>query len=115
MTQPEAPELRQEAGKTVSPTDAEAASDVPAPEPPEPWTAEKVVEWNAYYDLYVVLAVLLLAFVASANKISNSSLWTHLKVGQVISARGPLAATIDHFSYTEPGRRWVDVSWLFDW
>jgi len=45
--------------------------EVVSPEPPkaEPWTAVKVAEWNAYYDLFVAALVLLLCFLASANKL----------------------------------------------
>src|SRR4051812_10366949 len=101
MTQPESPKMPQEAEiAAASPdSDAETAAEVT---PPEPWTPAKVREWNAYYDLYVVLGVLLLAFVASANKISNSSLWGQLKVGQVMAEKGtPFAVADDPFSYTE--------------
>src|SRR4051812_39144065 len=66
MTQPHPPESTDEARTAVSTHDDDAAPEGPPPEPePEPWTAQRVVEWNAYYDIYVVLGVLLLAFVGS--------------------------------------------------
>lgn len=92
----------------------------PQPEPqpvdqaqPEPWTPQRVVEWNSYYDLYVVLGVLFLAFVVSANKITNSDIWAQLRAGNMIAAqRAPLVT--DTFSFTETGRRWVNIPWLFE-
>ena len=117
MTRPDAPsphpdnhrgrddaERPEDAGAAVDPAEA-------APEP-EPWTPERVLEWNAYYDLYVMGAVLLLAFVVSCVKMSDSSLWAHLKMGRLIASTGdPTPA--DPFSYTEGGRTWVNVPWLF--
>ena len=76
MTQPDAPQTVPN-DESPSPVDAEKTSEELNPdavvgaedeaEPaPEPWTAERVSEWNAYYDVYVMLAALLLAFVVSA-------------------------------------------------
>src|SRR4051794_13380151 len=93
-------------------TDSTAEAAPEAPEP-EPWTPERVTEWNAYYDLYVVLSVLLLCFIASANKITNSSLWNQLQVGRQITATSA-PMTVDRFSYTEGGKAWVNVPWLVD-
>ncbi|QEH33271.1 hypothetical protein OJF2_17720 [Aquisphaera giovannonii] len=91
----------------------EATESIPEP---EPWTPERVLEWNAYYDIYVMLAALLLAFVGSAVRVDakNSALWTHLKAGELIAAEGsPALGNV--FSYSEPDAPWVDVSWLFEW
>ena len=90
-----------------------AAVEVEEPQPePEPWTPERVTEWNAYYDLYVLGAALLLAFTASAVRTNHASLWSHLRMGREIIARtSPLLA--DTFSYTEEGKTWVNVPWLF--
>jgi tetratricopeptide (TPR) repeat protein len=82
--------------------------------PPEPWTPERVNEWNAYYDLYVMAATLLLAFVVSCNSLTDSAVFTHLKAGQLINERSRPLMT-DAFSYTEQGQPWVDVPWLFQW
>jgi tetratricopeptide (TPR) repeat protein len=112
MTEPESHDSTTETAKSVSTPDAEPPAESPEPEP-EPWTPERVSEWNAYYDLYVLLGALLLAFVVSANKINQSSLWTQLKAGQLIAEQGrPL--TSDPFSYTEQGRPWVNIPWLFE-
>jgi len=96
---------------------AEGAPPVDAPEAeepqPEPWTPERVAEWNAYYDLYVMLGVLLLVFVASTNLIQHASLWNQLQVGRMIAATGKPVLT-DPFSYTEAGAPWVNIPWLFD-
>src|SRR5215469_4015748 len=96
-----------------------STTEIPPPEaevelPPEPLTPERVNEWNAYYDLYVVAATLLLAFVVSCNALTETSIFAHLKTGQLINAHsGPLLT--DVFSYTKAGEPWVDLPWLFQW
>jgi tetratricopeptide (TPR) repeat protein len=82
--------------------------------PPEPLTPQRVSEWNAYYDAYVAGAALLLAFVVSCNFVTDSHLWLHLKTGQLIADQ-MAPVTTDVYSYTQAGRRWVDVPWLFQW
>lgn len=83
------------------------------PTPPEPWTPKRVREWNSYYDLYIVAGVLLLAFVASANRVDSSPLWSQLQVGRLIAEQGrPL--TTEPFSMTERGKPWANVGWLAD-
>src|SRR5262249_24375719 len=112
------PEVTQAVPENESP---EATAPDQAPEveaeaepPPEPWTPERVSEWNAYYDVYVMAAALLLVFVVSCNFVAGSHLFADLKAGQLIHARsGPVLT--DEFSYTEAGQRWVDVPRLFQW
>lgn len=104
MTQPVTPdrsndESAQTSGSAVA---AEAAPPEETRPEPEPWTGERASEWNNYYDLYVTLGVLLLVFVVSANKITQSSVWTQLQVGQMIAARNAPILT-DVFSYTREG------------
>ncbi len=110
MTQPETekPLPKSDLGEGVS-----DASDAPEPEP-EPWTPERASEWNAYYDVYVTFAALLLAFVASANVIENPSIWNQLQAGRLIAATGG-PVTTDPFSYTREGQQWVNIPWLFEW
>jgi tetratricopeptide (TPR) repeat protein len=87
----------------------------PPPEPePEPWTPERVSEWNAYYDRYVMGAALLLALVVSCNYLSDSAVFLHLRSGELINER-MAPVTTDEFSYTEAGRPWIDVPWVFQW
>src|SRR5262249_1116534 len=81
---------------------------------PEPWTPERVSEWNAYYDFYVMLAALLLCFVASAVRINNAAIWSHLKTGELIADQGAPVVS-DPFSYRGQGQRWVNIAWLFQW
>ncbi len=92
-------------------TPQDAAPAVEAPEP-EPWTPERATIWNAYYDLYVLGAVLLLVFATSAVRTRHAPLWSNLKTGrEIIARKTPLPA--DGFSYTEEGKTWVNVPWLF--
>ena len=116
MTQPETSKpipVSDRETAVPAPADAKAAQPEAPAAPPEPLTPERVSEWNAYYDVYVLLGVLLLAFVASANRITHSSIWSQLQVGRVIASRGAPVIT-DPFSYTEAGKPWVNVPWLFD-
>ena len=97
---------------TATSTTATTSDAPPAKKPPEPWTPQKVREWNAYYDKYVALGVLLLVFLGSFNKLANPSVWSHLQAGRELSTS--FAPTVDRFSITESGHRWVNVSWLSD-
>ena len=112
MTEPESTQSIPEAEARASAPETDASAKAPSPEP-EPWTPERVTEWNAYYDLYVTLGVLLLAFVASANKITHSSIWPQLQAGRMIAEKTAPVVT-DLFSYTAEGRRWVNIPWLFE-
>ncbi|QDV32491.1 tetratricopeptide repeat protein [Tautonia plasticadhaerens] len=97
-------------------TEREAEAEAPASKPaPEPMTPQRVLEWNAYYDLFVAGFALLLCFVASATIIDTPAIWSHLGAGRLIDERGgPI--TVEPFSYGVPeGTRWVDLSWLFQW
>ncbi len=113
MTELERPQLVPD----DDPLSATAVATDPEPdtEPePVPWTPQRVFEMNAYYDVYVKWAVLIFAFMASCNFVTDSSLWMHLKTGQLIAEEsGPVMT--DVFSYTVSGRDWVNNSWLFDW
>jgi tetratricopeptide (TPR) repeat protein len=116
MTEPQAtqPVSEIESSPAESPPPAEGdAGPPPAPEP-EPWTPERVSEWNAYYDRYVMGAALLLALVVSCNNLTDPSVFLHLRSGELINERMAPVKT-DEFSYTEAGRPWVDVPWLFQW
>ena len=105
------PENENESSATTNET---AVSETDAEPPPEPWTPERVSEWNAYYDFYVKLAALLLVFMISCNYVTDAQVWLHLKTGQLIAEQGwPIKN--DVFSYTENGRQWLDIPWLFQW
>jgi len=95
-------------------TATDLAPEPDAEPPPLPWTPERVLEMNAYYDVYVKWAALILAFMVSCNYLSDSHLWVHLKTGQLIADQSA-PVTTDVFSYTENGRSWVNVPWLFQW
>ena len=89
-----------------------AVAEAPAP---EPWTAQRVFEWNSYYDLYVAAFVVLLAFLGSANKIQpvNSGLWSLLHAGRQIAATGAPVVT-DTTSMAGDGQRWINIPWLYE-
>jgi tetratricopeptide (TPR) repeat protein len=91
-----------------------ATGDVPgvSPPAPEPWTAERVLEWNRYYDLYVAAGVVLLVFIASIHQIVDSLVWPMIQSGRLIAKLGPL--TSDPFSMTLVGKPWVNIPWLFE-
>jgi tetratricopeptide (TPR) repeat protein len=92
------------------PPEQEAEADAP----PEPWTPERVSEWNAYYDIYVILAALLLTFTVSCNFVTDSHVWLHIKTGELIAAQTAPVMT-DSFSYTKSGQSWVNIPWLYQW
>ena len=101
---------------TRSPESGAPATDVPAPEPaPEPYTPERALEWNRYYDRYVAGGLLLLVFLVSAHKITSSAsiIWPMLRTGELIARTGA-PVTADPFSFTEAGQRWVNIPWVYD-
>ena len=115
MTEPEtAQPIPDNEKETLAATDETAVSEIDVEPPPEPWTPERVSEWNAYYDFYVKLAAFLLVIMVSLNYVSDTQLWLHLKTGQLIAEQGWPVKT-DVFSYTENGKSWIDVAWLFQW
>ena len=67
MTEPEAPQSVPENEPEHASTDDTPAPEAEAEPPPEPWTPERVNEWNAYYDIYVMAAAVLLAMIVACN------------------------------------------------
>jgi tetratricopeptide (TPR) repeat protein len=117
MTEPQTtqPVSEIESATAVPPPQPPAEGEAgPPPPEPEPWTPERVSEWNAYYDRYVMGAVLLLALVVSCNYLSDPAVFLHLRAGELIGQR-MAPVTTDEFSYTEAGQPWVNVPWLFQW
>jgi tetratricopeptide (TPR) repeat protein len=104
----------QTAPMTGEPLASDIETDAEAEAPPEPWTPERVTEWNNYFDVYVMLAALLLVFVASCNYVTDPHLWLHLRTGQVIADQ-MAPVTTDIYSYTQSGKSWVNLPWLFQW
>ena len=93
----------------------EPVADEATPPPPEPWTPQRVIEKNAYYDVYVAAFVLALAFLGSAHKIQsiNSGLWSYLQAGrQIVEAGSPIG--LASLTLAGEGQRWVNVPWLFE-
>ncbi len=99
-------------------TDEAVASDIETETEgeaaPEPWTPERVTEWNNYFDVYVMLAALLLVGLASCNYVTDPHLWLHLRTGQVIADQ-MAPVTTDIYSYTQSDKPWVNLPWLFQW
>ncbi|MDB5352921.1 MAG: hypothetical protein JWN86_4168 [Planctomycetota bacterium] len=90
-----------------------AAPEVEAAPALEPLTPERALEWNRYYDRYIVGGVLLLVFLVSAHRISNSTIWPLLKTGELIVRRGA-PITTDPYSFTEAGKPWVNIPWIYE-
>ena len=95
-------------------TAAGAGGGAEAEPEPEPRTPERVSEWNAYYDVYVKWAALILVFMVACNYVTDSHVWLHLKTGQLI-AKQSAPVTTDVFSYTQAGQPWFNIPWLFQW
>ncbi len=98
------------AATATPPEDASPPEVAPAP---EPWTPERALEWNRYYDRYLVAGLILLVFLVSAHKITNSTLWPLVKAGEVMVQKQSFLTT-DPFSYTEEGKRWVNIPWIYE-
>jgi len=94
-------------------TAVEGEAAVAEKKPPEPWTAEKVVEWNRYYDLYVAAGLLVLSFVTSLSLFEDSSVWSSLRSGAYTLSNG-FPSTRNTFSYTAEGQRWVNLGWAYE-
>ncbi len=65
-------------------------------------------------DAVLVGSVLVLAFLLGSFIATNSDVWMHLATGRLI-ANGQYQFGDDPFSYSTPGVRWVNHSWLPDW
>jgi hypothetical protein len=88
MTEPETrqpvPEIdRSNSNANGTATDTESTVVPEAEVPPEPWTPERVFQWNAYYDVYVMWATLLLAFLVSCNYVTRGRHGPHRNCGAI--------------------------------
>src|SRR5262249_34675315 len=107
------PEVATAPDPTRDGAELDAAQEPEAEPAPEPWTAERVIEWNRYYDLYVAAASLLLVFLVATHKLANSSIWPLVQAGRKTLQEGMPILT-DPFAYTNVGRAWVNVPWLYE-
>ena len=112
MARPKPPE------PPASPASVDPATDLDTPEveaAPEPLTPETALQWNRYYDRYVAGGILLLVFLVSAHKITAvaSPIWPMIRTGELIVRNGA-PVTTDIYSYTNTGKPWVNVPWLYD-
>ena len=89
------------------------SESVPEATPPEPWTPERVVEWNNYYNIYVAIGLLVLVVVNSLNLFEESAIFASLRSGEITLSKG-FPETTDTLSYTSEGQRWVNLGWMFD-
>ncbi|MFM7128425.1 MAG: hypothetical protein ACKO0V_03595, partial [bacterium] len=96
-----------------TPLDENAQTEASPEVVKEPWTAEKVVEWNNYYNLYVATALLILAVVTSLNYLDDSLVWASLRTGETTLNNG-FPPTRDTFSLIAENTRWVNLGWGFD-
>jgi len=60
----------------------------------------------------VVVALLALAFLLGCFPMADFDVWWHLRGGQFILEHGAIPR-VDIFTYTNAGRPWIDVYWLF--
>jgi hypothetical protein len=108
MTKPD----RQESEITHSVATAPEQEEAPPKPAPEPWTPERVLDWNRYLDRYVAGGVLLLVLLTAFRPIVHSSIWGMLRAGERISSGA--SPTTDSLSYTREGQPWVNIPWLFE-
>src|SRR5262249_42622629 len=60
---------------------------------------------------YAPALVLLAAVAADTMQYADADLWGHIRFGQTMLGMGhPIR--VDIFSYTAPGRQWIDHEWL---
>jgi hypothetical protein len=67
---------------------------------------------SSFHRKYVFLAISLLVFIVSFFKIVDLDFWWHLKTGQIIWEQKQFQHT-EIYSFTAPGRPYVDHEWLF--
>jgi hypothetical protein len=63
-------------------------------------------------DRLTIAALLGLAFLLGCFPMADFDVWWHLRAGQLILASGHLPR-VDDWTYTNAGRPWIDVYWLF--
>ena len=90
------------------------ATEAEAPAP-EPWTPQRVFEWNRYYDLYVAGFVVLLAFLGTANKIPARTRGSgRCSRPADRSSRPGLRSSPTRRRSPAKGQRWVNIPWLYE-
>ncbi len=72
-------------------------------------SSENTVSRHLYY--IVLGAVLALLACAAIRRIWPADFWWQLKTGEYIAAHG--IPTVDVFSYTVAGARWIELRWLY--
>jgi hypothetical protein len=65
-----------------------------------------------WWRVSVVVALLALAFLLGCFPMGDFDVWWHLRGGQFILEHGAIPQ-VDIFTYTNAGRPWIDVYWLF--
>jgi hypothetical protein len=89
---------------------------IPLPPPPAApdWRTpvEQLAAEVARLDRFLVVVVLVLAFLLASFPVRNSDFWMHLAVGRLI-AQGQYTFGVDPFSYTSTVY-WANHAWLYD-
>jgi len=68
--------------------------------------------WDGFLGWICFGGIILLAFLMSFHTLSGVDIFWHLKTGEIIfqTHRAPAQ---DSYSFTIPGREWIDAQWLF--
>jgi hypothetical protein len=60
----------------------------------------------------LLASLLVLAFLLGCFPMADFDVWWHLRAGQLVLAGGHLPR-VDDWTYTNPGKPWIDLYWLF--
>lgn len=80
----------------------------------DPPTPEIVKSEAARGDLMLRAFVFVLAVLMASTEIADTATLVHVKTGEYLAAHGWIPSGKEVFSYTAEGRRWINLSWLFD-
>lgn len=104
------------------PIDGSEPADDPTVNPPseedlpgfEPLTPELVEEEAIRGDFMLRWAAILVAMLLGWMLVDQTSVLVNVKSGQHLASHGILPSSTDVFAATTAGRRWVNLSWLWD-
>ena len=98
------------------------AAETPPSDPPLDWAPSpqavtgtlRTIRAFEFFDLLLVVGVILLGFAAASFAVKNPDFWLHLGTGKLLTGGGYSFGT-DPFGATTHDRYWTNHSWLFDW